>query len=337
MSGTDLRVVLDHHWAELAAAPLQAETALRVSELPVVTDFGAISAAMDIDGMRHLLIPIRGRQSIPTGRIGGALRVSERALQDDGAYGRFADVVCTRRDLDDVFTGLCGDVLVALEADGRRPYRTTLAVVNRWRQLFSGGSRGLTITEELGLAGELLLLLRLLRTDPAAIRHWVGPEGGRHDFTDGSRAIEVKSTLAAAGRRTFEAHGLDQLEPPQNGRLLLVWQRFERRPDGRTVRELAAEAGQLCDDESELADRLARLGYPLTPTDSGDESRLVPVESRWYEVDEDFPRLTGATLEGVVPDGVYDVRYTVDLAGVRSAPLDPEAIDAFIAEMGYDS
>lgn len=334
MSGTDLRVVLDHHWAELASAPVRAEVALRVSELPVVTDYGAISAAMDVDGLRHLLIPLRGRQNIPTGRIGGALRVSERALQDDSAYGRFADVVCTRRDLDDVFTGLCGDVLVALEADGQRPYRTTLAVVNRWRQLFSGGLRGLTVAEEVGLAGELLVLLRLLRDDSAAIRHWVGPEGARHDFTDGIRAVEVKSTLAVSGRRTFEAHGLDQLEPPQDGRLFLAWQRFERRPDGRTVRELVAEAGQLCDDESELVDRLSRLGYSLSQTDQSAESRLAPVESRWYVVDEDFPRLTGVTLDGAIPDGVYDVRYTVDLAGVRSAPLDEEAVDTLISEMG---
>ncbi|MFE5656721.1 PD-(D/E)XK motif protein [Streptomyces sp. NPDC056517] len=337
MSGTDLRVVLSHHWAELAAAPLQAGAVLRVSDLPVVTDCGPISAAVDVDGMRHLLIPLGGRQKIRTGRIGGALRVSERALQDDGVYGRFADVACTRRDLDDVFTGLCSDVLVALEADGRRPFRTTLAVVNRWRQLFSGGPRGLTATEELGLAGELLLLIRLLRTDPTAIRHWVGPEGARHDFTNGSRAIEVKSTLAAPGRRTFETHGLDQLEPPQGGRLLLTWQRFERRPDGRTVRELVAEAGQLCDNESELEDRLTRLGYSLIQTDSGNEFRLAPVESRWYEVDDDFPRLTGVSLDGVIPDGVYDVRYTVDLAGVRSAALSDEAVDAFISEMGADS
>ncbi|MEV8533459.1 PD-(D/E)XK motif protein [Streptomyces sp. NPDC051211] len=334
MSGTDLRLALDRHWAELAAAPVHPGAALRVSELHVPTDHGPVSAAMDADGLRHLLIPLKGRRGIPTGRIGGALRISERRLQDDEVYGRFADLVCTRRDLDDVFTGLCGDVLVALEAYGRRPYRTTLAVVNRWRQLFSGGPRGLTVTEEVGLAGELLVLIRLLNDDPGAVRHWTGPEGARHDFSDGVRAVEVKSTLAAPGRRTFEAHGLDQLEPAQDGQLLLAWYRFERRPDGRTVGELVAEAAQICDDESELSARLARLGYPVQPTDGGGESRLIPVESRWYEVDDEFPRLTCSSLAGTVPDGVYDVRYTVDLAGVRSDPLDDRAVATLISNMG---
>ncbi|MGH3313948.1 MAG: PD-(D/E)XK motif protein [Streptomyces sp.] len=337
MSRSDLEVVLNEHWSELDSAPVGHEAALRVSALPVVTEQGVVSAATDRGGLRHLLIPLVGRRGIPTGRIGGALRISERALQGEDGYGRFADVVCTRRDLSDVFTGLCADVLVALEADGRRPYRTTLAVVNRWKQLFSGGPRAFTNAEEVGLAGELHVLIRLLRHDPGAVHYWSGPEGARHDFTDGVQAIEVKSTLSASERRTFEVHGFDQLEVPKDGRLLLNWQRFERTPEGRTVRELVVEAAQLCDDEVQLWARLARLGYQRDMADDESALRLSLVEARWYEVDGGFPRLTGASLVGAMPDAVYDVRYVVDLAGVRSAALAPRTVDALLAEVGSPS
>lgn len=335
--GADLRRVLDRHWAELDLAPLSAGAILKTSQLPVLTEHGAISAATDGNALRHLLIPLQGRRRILTGRIGGTLRITERALQDDDAYGRFADIVCTRRDLDDVFTGLCADVLVALEADGRRPYRTTLAVVNRWRQLFSGVPRVLTEAQEVGLAGELLILLRLLEKDPGAVRFWSGPEGGRHDFFDGIHAIEVKSTYTTSERRTFDVHGLDQLEAPQGGCLALAWQRFERTARGRTVGELVAEAARLCDDESELWLRLAHVGYRPALMDDEGALRVSPVEGRWYEVDETFPRLTTASLEGPVPDGVLDVHYTVDLAGVHSPALDDQAVDAFLAAMGSTS
>ncbi|WP_234426539.1 PD-(D/E)XK motif protein [Streptomyces niger] len=326
--------MLDRHWAELDLTPLGPGAALRTSPLPVVTEHGAVSAATDGYSLRHLLIPLRGRRRVPTGRIGGTLRVTERALEDDETYGRFADIVCIRRDLDDVFTGLCADVLVALEADGRHPYRTTLAVVNRWRQLFSGVPRALTEAQEIGLAGELSVLLRLLDKDPGAVSWWTGPEGGRHDFSDGLHAVEVKSTSTTSERRTFDVHGLDQLEPPQDGRLMLAWHRFERTPRGKSVGELAAEAARLCIDESELWLRLARVGYRRGQTDEEGALRLSPVEERWYEVDEAFPRLTTASLMKPVPDGLLDVRYTVDLAGAHSPMLEHTAVEAFLGEVG---
>ncbi|MET9429093.1 PD-(D/E)XK motif protein [Streptomyces sp. NPDC003036] len=335
--GTDLRRLLDRYWAELDLAPLGSGAALRTSSLPVVTEHGSVSVATDGNRLRHLLIPLHGRRRIPTGRIGGTLRVADRALEDDETYGRFADIVCTRRDLDDVFTGLCADVLVALEADGRHPYRTTLAVVNRWRQLFSGVPRTLTEAQEIGIAGELLVLLRLLDKDPGAVRLWTGPEGGRHDFSDGLHAVEVKSTYTTSERRTFEVHALDQLEAPRGGRLVLAWHRFERTPRGRTVGELAAEAAPLCVDESELWLRLAHVGYQHAQTDDEGALRVSPVEERWYEVDEVFPRLTTASLREPVPDGLLDVRYTVDLAGVHSPMLDDPAVDAFLDEVGRTS
>ncbi|MFE2722850.1 PD-(D/E)XK motif protein [Kitasatospora sp. NPDC059327] len=334
MSAPDLRLVLDEHWRGLDAAPVAAGYVLRTSSLPVTTAHGPLLAAVDADGMRHLLIPLATRQRLSAGVASGSLRIFERPLEDDESYGRFADIACTSRELDDVFTGLCRDVLVALAADGERPYRAARAVVERWRRLFSGGRRPLTDEQIVGLFGELLVLIRLLECDPGAVCHWAGPEGERHDFTDGRLAVEVKSSAAASERRLLRIHGLDQLEPPEHGELFIAWHRLQPDPRGRTLDELVAHARELCDDEAAFLSKLARLGYH--PSDQDQYGlRLTPVESRWYPVDDGFPRLTTTSIPGVdVPAGVLDVRYTVDLAGVRTDRLDDEAVNDVLARMG---
>ncbi|MER7583545.1 PD-(D/E)XK motif protein [Kitasatospora sp. NPDC097691] len=334
MSTPDLRLLLDEHWRGLDAAPVAEGHVLRTSSLPVATAHGPLLAAVDTGGMRHLLIPLATRQRLSAGVASGALRIFERPLEDDESYGRFADITCTNRELDDVFTGLCRDVLVALAADGERPYRTARAVVEHWRRLFSGGRRPLTDEQVIGLFGELLVLIRLLERDPEAVRHWAGPEGERHDFTDGRLALEVKSSATVSERRLLQVHGLDQLEPPEGGELFIAWQRLQPDPRGRTLDELVAHARDLCDDEAAFLSKLARLGYQR-PDQDQDSQRLAPVESRWYPVDDGFPRLTTASIPGAeVPAGVFDVRYTVDLVGIRTDRLDDEAVNDVLARMG---
>ncbi|GAA1397935.1 hypothetical protein GCM10009639_35880 [Kitasatospora putterlickiae] len=337
MSAGGLQAILEEHWVALDAGRPSGGDSVRASELPVDTDFGRLLAAVDGHGLRHLLIPLQRRQTVSHTVVGAALRVYERSLQDGDVYGRFADITCSVRDLDDVFTGLCGDVLMALEADGERPFRTALAVLGRWRRLFAHVARAITDEQLVGLHGELTLLERLLVIDPGAIRFWSGPDGYRHDFTDGRHAVEVKSTASIAERRLIQVHGLDQLEEPEGGALLLGWHRFEEHADGVTLRELVRRVRDLCDDETALLSRLLGAGYRHGGDDQQADRRLRLVDSRWYPVDGDFPRLIPASIVGQAPEGVSDISYTVDLVGVRREPLSPEQVDGFLARIGRDA
>ncbi|MGW7590545.1 PD-(D/E)XK motif protein [Streptomyces rubiginosohelvolus] len=335
MTTTDLRMVLEDHWDRLGAEPVSVGHVLRTSALPVVTAQGPLLVAVDREGLRHLLVPLKARQRVTVGSVSASLRIAERPLQDEDGYGRFADITCMSRELDDVFTGLCRDVLVAVEADGDRPYRTARAVVERWKLLFSRGPRPLTWEQTVGLFGELHVLVRLLESDPGAVRYWDGPAGGRHDFTDGLHAVEVKSTVTNSERRVFVVHGLDQLEAPEGGDLLLAWQRFEPHPEGSTLDELVDRAADLCDDQSELLSGLDSVGYRTSAEQDQDGLRLSLAEDRWYRVDEDFPRLTTASMHaGAVPAGVLDVRYTVDLAGTRTSPVDEVTVGDLLGRLG---
>ncbi|WP_328980605.1 PD-(D/E)XK motif protein [Streptomyces canus] len=331
----ELRSVLDEHWDRLEAEPAPHTDVLRTSVLPVETSHGPVLAAVDVTGARHLMIPLRARQRIAETPVGAALTIRERPLQNEDGYTRYADIACGRRELGDVFTGLCRDVLVALEADSTRPYHTARVVVDRWRQLFAPLPRALTPAQVTGLFGELLVLVRLLEDDPDAVRHWVGPEGDRHDFSDGLRAVEVKSVVTASERRSVQVHGLDQLEAPAGGSLLLAWHRLEAHPEGESLPELVTRVRRLCGDELALLGKLAHLGYRPSGEDHRHEPRLRLAESRWHLVDDDFPRLTAASLIGQAPPvGVLDVQYTVDLAAVRTAPLDDAAVDDLLGHMG---
>ncbi|MFI9326176.1 PD-(D/E)XK motif protein [Kitasatospora sp. NPDC052868] len=335
IAGGGLQTILEEHWSALdAGSATTDDDVVRTSELPVDTEFGRLLAAVDGRGFRHLLIPLQRRQTVSRTMVGAALRIVERPLQDDTGYGRYADVACSLRELDDVFTGLCGDVLVALEADGERPYRTALAVVDRWRRLFAGAPRTLTHEQLVGLHGELLVLTRLLTIDPGAVRLWVGPEGQRYDFSDGRYAVEVKSTATVSERRFFHVHGLDQLEEPVGGALLLGWHRFEEHPEGATLKELVQQVRDLCDDEAGFLSKLLRVGYRPTLEDQQADRRLRLVECRWHPVDDAFPRLIPASVIGEVPVAVSDIRYTVDLAGVRGEPLPVDVVDDLLARIG---
>ncbi|WP_326662780.1 PD-(D/E)XK motif protein [Streptomyces sp. NBC_00385] len=335
MTTADLRVVLEEHWSRLGAEPVSVGHTLRTSALPVGTVHGPILVAVDRAGLRHLLVPLKVRQRVSVGLVSASLRITERPLQDEDAYGRFADIECMSRELDDVFTGLCRDVLVAVEADGDRPYRTARAVVERWKLLFSSGPRSLTREQMVGLFGELRVLVRLLEGDSGAVRHWAGPAGERHDFTDGVHAVEVKSTVTNSERRVFVVHGLDQLEAPEGGDLLLAWQRFEPHPGGSTLDELVDRAADLCDDQAELLSKLGSVGYRPSDEAGQDGLRLSLAEDRWYRVEEDFPRLTTVTMHaGTVPAGVLDVRYTVDLAGARTSPVDETTVGDLLRRVG---
>ena len=226
-----LREILDEHWKQLDESAPSTAHHLRTSELPSTSESGRLLAAVDHAGLRHLLVPLTVRQRVRRGATGAVLNLRERSLEDNESYGRYADLCCSRADLNDVFTGLCGDVLTMVEGNPSRPLKAMYLVVDRWRALFQSTGPTLDNEQLAGLFGELTVLRRLLRLNSTATDHWTGPTGHRHDFVFAPSAIEVKASTAADGRRV-RVHGADQLECPAEGRLDLAWIRLERVQDG---------------------------------------------------------------------------------------------------------
>ncbi|MFF4436784.1 PD-(D/E)XK motif protein [Streptomyces sp. NPDC001621] len=320
MSDETLRRLLEKHWAALEADRPTGEHRLRMAHLPVVTAQGALAAGIDHEGHRHILVPVHSHRKIRTSPDGPVLRLRKRPLEDDETYQMYADLVCLRADLNDLFTGLCVDVLSAVAVLTDNAIKALYSVLDRWKALFQTVSAPLGPEQIAGLFGELLILDRLLARDPSAHRIWRGPDGHPHDFAAGQTAVEVKASSGTGGRKA-RIHGLDQLDAPAEGTLLLAWLRLETAgadDPGLGFLELVEQTLHSCDDESALRDMLAAAGYRPVDAEIYRNIRFVVTEERWHEVGSGFPRLTRQTLlEAGVQVSVEDVEYTIDLSTIN--------------------
>ncbi|MER5642458.1 PD-(D/E)XK motif protein [Kitasatospora sp. NPDC002227] len=336
MSDDELHGLVERLWSELEAEQPTGDRRLRVAELPVVVESGPLAVAVDHDGHRHVLVPIHTHRKVRSGLDGPVLRLRKLPLEDAETYQTYVDLACLRDDLDDLFTELCVDVLDAVRESPENPVKALYRVLDRWKALFLTQSAPLGPEELAGLFGELTVLNRLLTKDPSAHRLWRGPEGHCHDFLGGTTAVEVKASTSSEGRRP-RIHGLDQLEPPENGSLRLAWFRLQRTGAngvGTAFTEVVEEALRLCDDETALLDLLASAGYHRPDAERYRDVTFAVAEERWYGVDGDFPALTGRTLIAAgVPVSVLDVEYTIDLSGEVPNPLTTDQIALTIDHM----
>jgi hypothetical protein len=79
----------------------------------------------------------------------------------------------------------------------------------------------LSIEKQIGLVGELLVLLKLIGSvGSSALSAWIGPKGEQHDFRVGKLELEVKTSCGT--RRVHRIHGLDQMYPTRGFELNLV-------------------------------------------------------------------------------------------------------------------
>jgi hypothetical protein len=293
-------------------------------------------AAVDYEGHRHLLVPMKSRPPLRRGPDGPVLRLRKRPLEDESSYRTYADLGCLEQNLNDLFATLCSDVLDTAEQLPSNPVKALYRAMDRWKSLFRVQGTPLTGERLIGLFGELLVLNAMLERDPSAHRLWFGPSGHRHDFRSIHGAVEVKASTRTEGRRA-RIHGLDQLDAPESGPLHLAWFRLEASASGTSLPELVERALELCDDESALLGLLSRAGYHPGDIEHYRETRFGTAEERWYPVDEDFPRLTETSLEDAgVQVSVEDVSYTVDLSGPALRPLDPQVTASVLDSLLQD-
>jgi len=147
----------------------------------------------------------------------------------------------------------------------------------------------------------------------------MGPLGGLHDFSIGTGAIEVKSTLVQSN---FPARigTLDQLDTNVITPLFIAAVRLALAPSGQTLGGLASEIETIVAPHPSatvaLSDRLIAGG--LRPGDHDRYPRAYKlVALRLYRVDADFPRL----VRGNVPIQVTAARYVLDLDLVPAVQL----------------
>jgi len=258
---------------------------------------GGLRVLLALDAEEGGGVPDLGPQS--------ALEVVVHEVSLAGSTRRCIDIRCVVSGLDDVFR-----LFVAVLLRKRAELRPPAAVAGAIKELFdllglTAGSR----QRNLGDLGELWVLSRLQGLGSHAIEAWTGPATGRHDFTRGRVALEVKAGLRP--HRTVTISDVGQLEPPPDGRLFLIVMTLEADPAGELsvgglanrVRADVAPTAPIAPEVDAKLKRLCALGERHS-------YRLH--ETRVFEISEDTPRLRPPMLKGV-PPSVEGLSYRLGL------------------------
>ncbi|HEX3432461.1 MAG TPA: PD-(D/E)XK motif protein [Solirubrobacteraceae bacterium] len=277
--------------------------------------------AVDHEGARHLLVAADSDTELVSDDRSRGVKALTRPLSVQGEPERqFIDVLCTTISGQDVFNLVASAILQQIKHGGNAPdaVRSTLA---RWRRFWGAAPvGGLTGEEIRGLFGELwFLAFWLLPHGTDQLSHWLGPTGTRHDFQWGSLAVEAKTTTSVRGH-VHRINGLDQLDPPADGQLLVFSLRLrEEATASNTLVSLVEKITEGLADDSDALDgfevRLAQAGYSPLEVEHYGDSRFRVLNERLYKVADGFPRLSEASFANGVPDGIERVEYEADLDG----------------------
>lgn len=232
----------------------------------------------------------------------------------------------------DLFAMMTEDVVSTLEVhkgtDDEGLLYVFLGRIRAWQEFMRRGGDGVLSPEaEIGLFGELELLGDILSAGVptvVAVEAWKGPLDGVQDFTFGTGAIEVKSTVSS---RSFPVlvGSLDQLDDSLTQPLFLAGVRLALTSAGRTLPEQVAQIrDRLREDlatQSVFDSRLISAGFLGTVAQQYTR-KFSRSEMRLLRVSDGFPRLTRAS----VPVQIRGARYEIDLdlipigdVGVRDA------------------
>nr|WP_237551584.1 PD-(D/E)XK motif protein [Streptomyces sp. SID8367] len=189
-------------------------------------------------------------------------------------------------------------------------------------------SRSLEIEREVGLFGELIVLLGLARTigSKEALAAWLGPQREEHDFALRGLNIEVKTTRSE--RRIHWIESLTQLRPTGPRPLWLASCQITSAGPGAGNRlpdlvRLVRAGARDDEDRAALEERLQHAGWRDRFERTCQGPWMLRTKPAVFAVAGDFPRLTPDEICGVsTRDHIVQVRYQIDLTGRSpSAPL----------------
>lgn len=300
-------------------------------------------AAVDSDGRRHYLISVPD-DAEPFSDIGSrGIRVDTEELRIRGGQEkmratRYINITCLETSLYDGFDLVGYQIAETLSRGGITESEAVKRVLSRWRYFWSTVSVStLSNNAIIGLFSELRFISRWLlpyMDAMAAISSWRGPLGGRHDFEWIDKSVEVKGTTSVHGRRHW-VHGLEQLLPPENGKLFLFsLQIREEIGAAETLPGVIEECRNLIKGSLEAAnlfeDILAEAGYYPFHTSEYSRIHFRVVDEALYRVDGAFPRITGDALHEVSISGITEIDYEISLEGFDEYIITKKPIPGFL-------
>jgi hypothetical protein len=329
----DLGAEIERRWTQLGSPSTDGE--LKVLDLPQDVSAGRLLLGIANDGSR-LLVPLAtdAHRSLREDRKSHGVNLLLRQLEHERTRRWYLDIVCTKAELRWLFSSFIADVLLRFERHPDvEPSAIVASVYSAWRALFAGGGPRMTIKQLAGLYGELHTLERLLARSPTVVDRWRGPLSEPHDFVSPAVDVEVKTTLSSEDD-IVHIHGLEQLTASAEAELCLAHLRVETpSSEGESLGELIGRLESI-DTSGKLAGLLAAVGYQAEERRAYSDLTFRLASERWYTVDLSFPRLTVDSFPGgLVPEGLGDFRYTLDLSCVSVLPLGDKAVEETLMKL----
>ncbi len=236
----------------------------------------------------------------------------------------------------DLFHQVCLDITACAGGAGTEQEAVTLAIARiwRWHHLLRGGSDSrLTLEEQKGLIGELLVLERHLLPvlGPVdGLSAWQGPLGAPKDFAIGHACVEVKARRGSATPHVAISCE-SQLDGDGVESLFLYVVDLDRASSGSanrfTLTDIAARIRETVSASHEASIEpyeglLAAGGFRWS--DDYSDTQWIEGTHRVYGVTQGFPRITASTLVS----GVRDVRYSISLVTCQPFLTDMACLDS---------
>lgn len=225
-----------------------------------------------------------------------------------------------------IFSMVCADLISVSKssADAATASRLLCNRLIAWKRFFeSKGEQGITREEYVGLWGELHVMGAMISagTPPSdALRAWLGPIGAPHDYSFGTRAIEVK-TSASAEMGLVHISNVMQLDDSSLSHLYLVCIHCDFRPEvGMSMSELRDGIREQLGPalSGSFTDCLVSRGLGEPDVSPWAKWGFTVMSVRAFAVQGAFPRFR----INDVPPGVVDVTYALQLGACSPYGVD---------------
>ena len=283
-----------------------------------------VFCALDSENQRHILVQIEAEDSAYEDRQSRGIQVVTRELNVHGQLpSRYIDLICLDPAGYSGFDLIGSEIISELMKGVKTPAEIIHSVLAKWRRFWGQIPQDLLSRNEvIGLFAEIRFLTERLISEvgPAeAIKRWRGPFRNRNDFEWQGYSVEVKATTSSRGR-IFHINGINQLEPPEDGKLFFFGVRLREEGGAElTLPGLIDTCRNLLASDDEAVDRfesaLLQAGYSPIHNEEYEKMRFRIIEETLFEIAGDFPRICAGNFSGGIPAGVERVEYEINLNG----------------------
>ncbi|HAC14607.1 MAG TPA: hypothetical protein DCE78_01500 [Bacteroidetes bacterium] len=283
-----------------------------------------VFCALNSENQRHILVQIKAEDSAFEDRQSRGIQVETRELNVHGqSPSRYIDLICLDPAGYSGFDLIASEIISEIVKGIKSPAEITHSVLAKWRRFWGQIPQNLLSRNEvIGLFAEIRYLTEKLIPEVGpieAVKRWQGPFGSRHDFEWSGCSVEVKATTSSRGR-IFHINGIEQLDPPENGKLFFFGVRLrEEGGAALTLPGIIEACRNLLVKDGEALDKfesaLVHIGYSPHHNEEYEKMRFRIIEEALFNVMGDFPRINAKNFSAGIPTGIEKVEYEINLNG----------------------